>query len=79
VIITVCVYYCSTYYKAVCGGGGGNNVGHVLRETTNPVRVGTDSKNLFIGQYDKLRVLVIPDIIAFTISGMTDIIAISDI
>ena len=20
---TVCVYYCRTYYKTVCGGGGG--------------------------------------------------------
>ncbi len=41
---------------------------------------GTNSKNLFIGQYDKFfEVLVIPDIIAFTISGITDIIATSDI
>ncbi len=23
VAIRVCVYYCRTYYKAVCGGGGG--------------------------------------------------------
>ena len=31
----VCVYYCSTYYKAVRGGGGGvESGGHVLRETT---------------------------------------------
>ncbi len=29
----VCVYYCSTYYKAVREGGG--NGGHVLRETTS--------------------------------------------
>jgi hypothetical protein len=31
----VCVYYCSTYYKAVREGGGGGNGGHVLRETTS--------------------------------------------
>jgi hypothetical protein len=31
----VCVYYFSTYYKAVRVGGGGNNGGHVLRETTS--------------------------------------------
>ena len=31
--VYVCVYYCSTYYKAVREGGGGNG-GHVLRETT---------------------------------------------
>ena len=31
----VCVYYCSTYYKAVRGGGGGESGGHVLRETTS--------------------------------------------
>ena len=31
----VCVYYCSTYYKAVRVGGVGNNGGHVLRETTS--------------------------------------------
>ncbi len=32
----MCVYYCSTYYKAVrVGGGGGDNGGHVLRETTS--------------------------------------------
>ena len=31
----VCVYYCSTYYKAVREGWGGNNGGHVLRETTS--------------------------------------------
>jgi hypothetical protein len=32
----VCVYYCSTYYKAVrvCVWGGDNG-GHVLRETTS--------------------------------------------
>jgi hypothetical protein len=29
----VCVYYCSTYYKAVRAGGGSG--GHVLRETTS--------------------------------------------
>ena len=33
-ILHVCVYYCSTYYKAVREGGGGGNGGHVLRETT---------------------------------------------
>ena len=34
--IRVCVYYCSTYYKAVRGGGGGvESGGHVLRETTS--------------------------------------------
>jgi hypothetical protein len=31
----VCVYYCSIYYKAVRVGGGGNNGGHVLPETTS--------------------------------------------
>ena len=32
----VCVYYCSTYYQAVRGGGGeGERGGHVLRETTS--------------------------------------------
>ena len=31
----VCVYYCSTYYKAVRVCGGGNNGGHVLQETTS--------------------------------------------
>ena len=31
----VCVYYCSTYYKAVREGGNG---GHVLRETTSQGR-----------------------------------------
>jgi hypothetical protein len=31
----VCVYFCSTYYKAVCVGGGANNGGHVLRGTTS--------------------------------------------
>ena len=31
----VCVYYCSTYYKAVRVGGGGDSGGHVLRETTS--------------------------------------------
>jgi hypothetical protein len=30
-----CVYYCSTYYKAVRVWGGGNNGGHVLRGTTS--------------------------------------------
>ena len=30
----VCVYYCSTYYKAVREKGGGSG-GHVLRETTS--------------------------------------------
>ena len=30
----MCVYYCSTYYKAVRVGGGGSG-GHVLRETTS--------------------------------------------
>jgi hypothetical protein len=35
-VLKVCVYYCSTYYKAVrVWGGGGNNGGHVLRETTS--------------------------------------------
>ena len=33
--VCVCVYYFSTYYKAVREGGGGGNGGHVLRETTN--------------------------------------------
>ncbi len=33
----MCVYYCSTYYKAVRQGGGGNG-GHVLRETTSQGR-----------------------------------------
>jgi hypothetical protein len=33
--LSVCVYYCSTYYKAVRVCGGGNNGEHVLRETTN--------------------------------------------
>ncbi len=32
--LSVCVYYCSTYYKAVRVGGGGSG-GHVLRETTS--------------------------------------------
>ena len=31
----VCVYYCSTYYKAVREGGGGGSGGYVLRETTS--------------------------------------------
>ena len=31
----VCVYYCSTYYKVVRGGGGMESGGHVLRETTS--------------------------------------------
>jgi hypothetical protein len=31
-VTSVCVYYCSTYYKVVRVGGGG---GHVLRETTS--------------------------------------------
>jgi hypothetical protein len=35
VLIEVCVYYCSTYYKAVREGGGGGSGGHVLRETTS--------------------------------------------
>jgi hypothetical protein len=35
-VMCVCVYYCSTYYKAVRVGGAGNNGGHVLRpETTS--------------------------------------------
>ena len=34
-ILSVCVYYCSTYYKAVRVCGGENNGGHVLRETTS--------------------------------------------
>ena len=38
----VCVYYCSTYYKAVRVGGGGNNGGHVLRETTSRSLCGLD-------------------------------------
>ena len=33
--VYVCVYYCSTYYKAVRVCVGGNNAGHVLRETTS--------------------------------------------
>ena len=33
---SVCVYYYSTYYKTVRGGGGGvERGGHVLRETTS--------------------------------------------
>jgi len=35
----VCVYYCSTYYKAVRVGGGDSG-GHVLRETTSRVLCG---------------------------------------
>jgi hypothetical protein len=35
VFVSVCVYYCSTNYKVVRVGGGGNNGGHVLRETTS--------------------------------------------
>ena len=31
----MCVYYCSTYYKAVREGGGAGSGGHVLRETTS--------------------------------------------
>ena len=31
----VCVHYCSTYYKAVRVGWGGEGGGHVLRETTS--------------------------------------------
>ena len=31
--VIVCVYYCSTYYKAVRVCVGGNNGGHVIRET----------------------------------------------
>jgi hypothetical protein len=34
-VVVVCVYYCSTYYKAVREGGGGVSGGHVLRETTS--------------------------------------------
>ena len=35
-VVDVCVYYCSTYYQAVRGGGGGvESGGHVLRETTS--------------------------------------------
>jgi hypothetical protein len=26
----VCVYYCRTYYEAVCAGGEGDSEGHVL-------------------------------------------------
>ena len=33
-MLRVCVYYCSTYYKAVRVGGGDSG-GHVLRETTS--------------------------------------------
>jgi hypothetical protein len=33
--VAVCVYYCSTYYKAVREGGGGGSGGHLLRETTS--------------------------------------------
>ncbi len=33
--VGVCVYYCSTYYKTVRGGGGVERGGHVLRETTS--------------------------------------------
>jgi hypothetical protein len=33
--LRVCVYYCSTYYKAVRVEGGGDSGGHVLRETTS--------------------------------------------
>ncbi len=33
--LNVCVYYCSTYYKAVRVGEGGEGGGHVLRETTS--------------------------------------------
>jgi hypothetical protein len=41
------------------------------------VRSVTNSKNLFIGQYDKVfEEYWLSDIIAFTISGITDIIAI---
>jgi hypothetical protein len=32
--VCVCVYYCSTYYKAVRVGGRDSG-GHVLRETTS--------------------------------------------
>ena len=35
IVQCVCVYYCSTYYKAVRVCGGGNNGGHMLRETTS--------------------------------------------
>ena len=31
----MCVYYCSTHYKAVRVGDEGDNGGHVLRETTS--------------------------------------------
>ena len=31
----MCVYYCSTYYKAVREGGGMESGGHVRRETTS--------------------------------------------
>ena len=40
--LCVCVYYCSTYYKAVRVGGGGNNGGHLLRETTSRGLCGLD-------------------------------------
>jgi hypothetical protein len=33
--VCLCVYYCSTYYKAVRVGGGGGSGEHVLRETMN--------------------------------------------
>jgi hypothetical protein len=36
-LVFVCVYDCSTYYQAVRVGGGGDNGGLVLRETTSLV------------------------------------------
>ncbi len=36
--LVVCVYYCSTYYKAAHEGGGVESGGHVLRETTSRCR-----------------------------------------
>jgi hypothetical protein len=38
--VFVYVCYCSTYYKAVRVCVGGNNIGHVLRETTSRVLCG---------------------------------------
>jgi hypothetical protein len=35
----VCVYYCRTYYKAVCGGGGGDSERHVRTGTRDRVCV----------------------------------------
>jgi hypothetical protein len=34
-VVFITEYYCSTYYKAVRVGGGGDKGGHVLRETTS--------------------------------------------